>query len=124
MGSRHHVRIVIARRSEAIHRATKREEWIASSLAVSNRCSLRRALAAAGIEPGINPALKARKSLQRLGVGERQQLHQDHADVARGIDPEIGVGEAGPGEAAGAAAFRRLGGVIRKERPHFLTMSG
>ena len=50
-----------------------------------SRCLLqsRRALAAAGIEPGINPALESRKSLQGLAVGERQQLHQDHAgDVA------------------------------------------
>ena len=81
-----------------------------TAMTVSSRCSLRRALAAAGIEPGINAALKARKSFQRLGVEERQQLHQDHAgDVTGRVDPEIGVGEAGPGEAAGAAAFRRLG---------------
>jgi hypothetical protein len=54
-------------------------------------------------------------------VRERQQLHQDHAgDVARRIDPEIGVGEAGPGEAAGAAAFRRLGGVDQEAEPPFL----
>ena len=57
------------------------------------------------------------QKLPGLGVDERQQLHQDHAgDVARRVDPEIGVGEAGPGEAAGAAAFRRLGGVDQEAR--------
>ena len=61
------------------------------------------------IEPGIDAALEARERFQALAVGERQHLHQDHAgDVARRIDPEIGVGEAGPGQAAGAAALRRL----------------
>src|SRR4029077_6663899 len=80
------------------------------AMTVSNSSALSRLLP--GIQPGINPALEARKSFQRLGVDERQQLHQDHAgDVARRVDPEIGVGEAGPGQAAGAAAFRRLGGV-------------
>src|SRR5439155_27042543 len=64
------------------------------AMTVSNRCSLSRALAAVGIQPGINPALKPRKSFQALRIGERQQLHQDHAgDVARRVDPEIGVGE-------------------------------
>ncbi len=67
----------------------------------------RRLLPAARIEPGIDAALEARERLQALGVGERQQLHQDHAgDVARRVDPEIGVGKARPGEAAGAAALR------------------
>jgi len=64
-------------------------------------------LAAAGIEAGIDAALEARKRFQTLLVDERQQLHQDHAgDVARRIDPEVGVGKACPSEAAGAAPFR------------------
>src|SRR5829696_8989955 len=68
------------------------------AMTVSNRCRLRRLLPC--IEPGINPALKARKSFQRLRVEERQQLHQDHAgDVTGRVDPEIGVGETRPGEA-------------------------
>ena len=52
----------------------------------------------------------------------RQHLHQDHAsDVARRVDPVIGVGEPGPGEASGAAAF----GIGRHEaEAPFLTMSG
>src|SRR5712691_7230520 len=55
----------------------------------------RRLLPAAGIEPGVNAALKPRKRLQAFSVRERQQLHQDHAgDVARRIDPEVSVGEA------------------------------
>src|SRR5258708_25869895 len=78
----------------------------------------RRLLPAAGIEPGVNAVLKTCKSFQTLVVRERQQLHQDHAgDVAGRIDPEIGVGEARPGEAAGAAAFRGLGGGAQEAQP-------
>jgi len=50
----------------------------------------------------MDAALEARKGFQALLVRERQQLHQNHAgDVARGIDPEMGVGKPCPGEAAG-----------------------
>src|SRR6478609_11614210 len=64
------------------------------------------------IEPGIDAALEAREGFQAVLVHERQQLHQDHAgDVARGVDPEIGVGKPRPGEAAGAAALRGFCGV-------------
>src|SRR5713101_1490687 len=39
---------------------------------------------------------------QRLDVGERQVLHQDHARNAPArIDPEIGVVDAAPAQAAG-----------------------
>src|SRR5580704_9660120 len=69
---------------------------------------LRRLLSAAGTEPVVDAALEAREGFQALPVRKRQQLHQDHAaDVARRIDPVIGVGEPSPGEAAGAAAFSR-----------------
>src|SRR6266545_475191 len=79
------------------------------AMTVPDRCSLRRLLAAAGIEPGIDALLEAREGFQALAVHEWQKLHQDHAaDVARRIDPEVGVGEPGPGKAARAAAFRRL----------------
>src|SRR6185437_7541406 len=51
---------------------------------------LRRLLAAAGTESGIDAALEARERLQALAVREWQKLHQDHAaDVARRIDPEV-----------------------------------
>src|SRR5258705_8086029 len=76
---------------------------------------------AGGVEPGIDAALEAREGFQAMLVHERQQLHQDYAgDVARGVDPEIGVGEPCPGEAAGAAAFRGLGGVDQEREPPFL----
>jgi hypothetical protein len=39
---------------------------------------------------------------QDLGVGERQDLHHDHAgDAARRIDPEERVVDAAPAQAAG-----------------------
>jgi hypothetical protein len=41
---------------------------------------------------------------QRLGLGERQILHHDHArDAARGIDPEERVVDASAAQAAGRA---------------------
>src|SRR6185312_11437761 len=46
---------------------------------------------------------------KRLGVGERQELHHDHArDAARGIDPEPCVVDAAPAQAAG----RTLAGYL------------
>src|SRR5216683_7051482 len=67
------------------------------------------------------PAFELGKGLQRLRIGKWQELHEDDAgDVLAGIDPEIGVGEAGPGEAAGAPARRRSLGVDHKAEPPFL----
>src|SRR5689334_185212 len=84
---------------------------------------LRRLLAAAGIEPGIDAALEAREGVQALCIHERQELHEDHAaDIARWIDPEVGVGEPSPGEAAGTAALRRLRGVDQEAQPPFLSL--
>src|SRR5713101_2783112 len=80
-----------------------------------------RRLLAGGIEPGIDAALETCERFQALLVHERQQLHQDYAgDVARGVDPEEGVGEPCPGEAGGAAAFRSLGGVDQERESPFL----
>src|ERR1700733_3152807 len=46
---------------------------------------------------------------ERLGVGERQVLHHDHAgDAAALIDPEEGVVDAAPTEAPGGALARHL----------------
>ena len=62
----------------------------------------------------VKAAFELGKGLQRLRIGKWQELHQDDAgDVLGRIDPEIGVGEAGPGEAAGAPARRRSLGVDR-----------
>ena len=63
------------------------------------------------IEAGIDAALEVRERFQALLVPEWQQLHKDHAgDVARRIDPVVGIGEASPGEAAG-----RLGALAAAE---------
>src|SRR5260221_4041055 len=54
-----------------------------SSPGIAVRLSSRRLLAGR-IEPGIDATLEARERFQALVVGERQELHQDHAtDVAR-----------------------------------------
>ena len=46
---------------------------------------------------------------QRAGVGERKILHHDDAgDAADGIDPEEGVVDAAPAQAAGASLARKL----------------
>src|ERR1035437_5884186 len=95
----------------ACHRARVRAtRWLAMTARL--RRLLRR------IEAGIDAALEACERFQALLVGERQHLHQDHAgDVARRVDPVIGVGEPRPGEAAGAAALRRLGGIDQEAEP-------
>src|SRR5713226_8683437 len=86
--------------------------------------------AASPAEPGslpvmlsdlVKPAFELGKGLQRLWIGKWQELHEDDAgDVLGRIDPEIGVGEAGPGEAAGAPAGRRSLGVDHEAEPPFL----
>src|SRR3984893_16196578 len=83
---------------EAIHSSFVWRLWIAS-LRLAMTARLRRLLARR-IEPGIDATLEARERFQALVVGERQELHQDHAaDVARRVDPEIGIGKASPEQA-------------------------
>src|SRR6266702_5564720 len=69
----------------------------------------------------VKAAFELGKDLQRLGIGKWQELHEDDAgDVLGRIDPEIGVGEAGPGEAAGAPARQRSLGVDHEAESPFL----
>jgi hypothetical protein len=69
----------------------------------------------------VKSAFELGKGLQRLRIGKWQELHEDDAsDVLGRIDPEIGVGEAGPGEAAGAPARRRGLGVDHEAEPPLL----
>src|ERR1700688_3910789 len=69
----------------------------------------------------VKAAFELGKGLQRLRIGKWQELHEDDAgDVLARIDPEIGVGKAGPGEAAGATARRRSLGVDHEAEPPFL----
>jgi len=80
---------------------------------------LRSPLAAARVE--ADAGLESGQRIQALVVRERQDLHQDDAGhVTRGIDPEIGIGKSRPGEAAGAATFRCLGGVDQEAQPPLL----
>ena len=69
----------------------------------------------------VKAAFELGKGLQRLRIGKWQELHEDDAgDVLGRVDPEIGVGEAGPSEAAGAPARRRSLGVDHEAEPPFL----
>src|SRR6516162_1208033 len=62
---------------------------------------------------------------QSLGIGKRDQLHQDDAgNFLCRVDPEIGVAQPRPGEAAGAAPTRHLGGRDHKTEPPFLDRPG
>src|SRR5580704_18095014 len=57
----------------------------------------------------IGAALERIVSGERLGIGERQILHHDHAgDAARRIDPEVCVVDAAPAQAAGGALAGNL----------------
>src|ERR1700753_1683838 len=59
----------------------------------------------------VSCLLEGVEQRQGLGVGERQDLRGiDAADALLLVDPVVGVGEAGPGEAAGRAAGRRRRG--------------
>ena len=94
--------------------------------ALSRECALS-AHAAAFVPSRLwyTPRSSARVQLHRLRVDERQQLHHDHAaDVARGIEPEIGVGKARPGEASRAAALRRALRVDHEAQAPFLVLIG
>src|SRR5712691_87129 len=55
----------------------------------------------------VDRALELAVELDGALVGEGEDLGHDHAaDPPRRIDPVIGVEDAGPGQAAGAAAVR------------------
>jgi hypothetical protein len=51
---------------------------------------------------GVDAALELAEQLEDLLVREGQELREDHAsNVERRVEPEIGIGEPRPGEAAG-----------------------
>ena len=74
---------------------------------------------ALGARELVGAALERIVDGQRLGVGERQVLHQDHARNATArIDPEIGVVDAAPAQAAGGAlAWYLIGGDEETQSP-------
>ena len=64
------------------------------------------------IQAVVNATLERCEQVERGLVEKWQQLHQtDAADLSRCMDPEISVGEAGPSEAAGAAALSGALGI-------------
>src|SRR5882724_1094381 len=71
-----------------------------------------------GVDELIGAALERVVGGQRPGVGERQILHHDHApDAAGGIDPEEGVVDAAPAQAAGGALALYLIGRDEEAEP-------
>src|SRR4051812_4522103 len=62
---------------------------------------------------------------QRLGGGERQVLHQDYLrDAALLVNPEIGVVDAAPAEAAGRALARDRVARDEKAESEFVAAVG
>src|SRR6266540_2386554 len=56
---------------------------------------------------GIDRALEVRVQVDDPGIDERQDLGEDDtSDAPSGIDPVIGIGQAGPGHTAGTTAGR------------------
>ena len=62
-------------------------------------------MASGRLQSIVNGALEFAVELDGFVVGERQDLGQDHAgDMLLRVEPIIGVVDAGPGQAPGAAA--------------------
>src|SRR5262245_2928387 len=60
------------------------------------------------LEGSIHLRLEGREHVDHRGVEEREHLREEHAaDALRPVDPEVGVGETRPGQAAGGAAGRQ-----------------
>src|SRR5262245_30248506 len=69
----------------------------------------------------VYATLEISNRLQGLRVAKRKELHQDDAcDIPVLIDPEIGIGDAGTGETAGAPPSRRSLGVDQESQSPFL----
>src|SRR5579859_3112505 len=61
------------------------------------------------VSGGIDGALEAVEQVEHGGVGEGEDLGEDHAgDAAGRVDPVVRVRQAGPGQAAGAPTGGRL----------------
>src|ERR1700730_14691169 len=73
----------------------------------------------------VERALEFAVDVERLLIGEGDELHQDDArHPLRRIDPEVGVGETGPGQAAGAAAAGNALGADHEARAPFFDHAG
>src|SRR3954464_9071192 len=67
----------------------------------------------------IHAALERVVQKQRLGVGERQELRQDNAgDALLRIDPEVGVVDSAPAQAARRPLAGTCADVRRNPSPH------
>ena len=60
------------------------------------------------LAPVVDRALELAEQVEDRAICERQDLSHDQAGYPlRGIEPVVGIGEAGPGEAAGPGRWER-----------------
>src|SRR6266498_4321899 len=82
-------------------------------------------VAPAMLERAVHLRLELPEQVDGRRVVERQELRQEDAtDPLGAVDPEEGVGETGPGEAAGRTARRRWLGVDQEAQAPLLAHAG